>query len=108
MEAKPILLEPIALLKVVVSDSKTGDVMGDLNKRRARVNGMNAIGGGKSEVEAEIPYSELYGYGTTLRSMTGGECDYSYEFCRYQQAPQDVQAAEVERRAEKVAAGEEE
>ncbi len=107
MEAKPILLEPIALLKVVVSDSKTGDVMGDLNKRRARVNGMNAIGGGKSEVEAEIPYSELYGYGTTLRSMTGGEGDYSYEFCRYQQAPHDVQEAEVERRAEKVKAGEE-
>lgn len=107
MQAKPILLEPIALLKVVVSDAYTGDVMGDLNKRRARVNGMNAIGGDKQEVVAEIPYAELYGYGTILRSMTGGTGDFSYEFLKYQQAPKEVQDAEVERRASKVAEGEE-
>ncbi|MBQ2467039.1 MAG: elongation factor G, partial [Lachnospiraceae bacterium] len=107
MQAHPILLEPIALLKVVVSDAYTGDVMGDLNKRRARVNGMNAIGGDKQEVVAEIPYAELYGYGTILRSMTGGTGDFSYEFLKYQQAPKEVQDAEVERRASKVAEGEE-
>ncbi|MBO6214012.1 MAG: elongation factor G, partial [Lachnospiraceae bacterium] len=72
MEAKPILLEPIALLKVLVADAYTGDVMGDLNKRRARVGGMDAREDGKQEISAEIPYAELYGYGTVLRSMTGG------------------------------------
>ncbi|MBQ9632345.1 MAG: elongation factor G, partial [Lachnospiraceae bacterium] len=98
MEANPILLEPIAILKVEVPDAKTGDVMGDLNKRRARVMGLNPIGDGNQEIEAEIPYKELYGYGTTLRSLTGGNGDYSYEFLKYQQAPHEVQQAEVEAR----------
>lgn len=99
MEANPILLEPIALLKVLVADAYTGDVMGDLNKRRARVGGMDAKENGKQEISAEIPYAELYGYGTVLRSMTGGTGDFSYEFLKYQQAPKEIQDAEVERRA---------
>ena len=103
MEAGPVLLEPISTLKVVVPDSYTGDVMGDLNKRRGRVLGMNPVGGGKTEVVADIPTSCLYGYCTNLRSMTGGRGDYSYEFARYEQAPQDVQEQEVKDRAEKVA-----
>ncbi|MBR1629953.1 MAG: elongation factor G [Lachnospiraceae bacterium] len=100
MEAKPILLEPIAYLKVEVPDANTGDVMGDLNKRRARVMGLNPIGDGNQEIEAEIPYKELYGYGTMLRSLTAGNGDFSYEFLKYQQAPHEVQEAEVEARKE--------
>ena len=99
MEAGPVLLEPIASLKVVVPDKYTGDVMGDLNRRRGRVLGMNSLHGGKQEIVADVPVSELYGYNTDLRSMTGGLGDYSYEFSRYEQAPGDVQKKEVEARA---------
>lgn len=99
MKADPVLLEPIMTLKVVVPDKYTGDVMGDLNKKRGRVLGMNPIGGDLQEIQAEIPQSELYGYSTTLRSMTGGMGVYSYEFVRYEQAPSDVQQKEVAARA---------
>ena len=101
MEASPVLLEPIATLKVVVPEIFTGDIMGDLNKRRARVVGMNPTEDEKQEIVAEIPYMELYGYNTDLRSMTGGRGDYFYEFARYEKAPADVQQKEVEERAGK-------
>ena len=100
MEAAPILLEPIASIKVVVPDDYTGDVMGDLNKRRGRVLGMNPVAGGKQEIVADIPMTGLFGYCTVLRSMTGGRGTYSYEFARYEQAPSDVQEAEIKKRAE--------
>ena len=103
MEAHPVLLEPIMSLKVTVPDSYTGDIMGDLNKRRGRVLGMNPIPGGKQIIEADIPMSGLFGYCTDLRSMTGGRGDYSYEFARYEQTPSDVQEKEVAARAAKVA-----
>ncbi len=96
MEANPVLLEPIASLKVVVPDQYTGDVMGDLNKRRGRVLGMNPTDFGKQEIIADIPYMELFGYTMDLRSMTGGSGDYSYEFARYEQAPSDIQEKQVE------------
>ena len=103
MEAGPVLLEPIATLKVNVPDSFTGDVMGDLNKRRGRVLGMNPIPGGRQIIEASIPMMSLYGYCTDLRSMTGGRGEYEYEFDRYEQAPSDIQEAQVKERAAKVA-----
>lgn len=105
MEAHPILLEPIALLKVTVPEQYTGDVMGDLNKRRGRVLGMNPMAGGMQVIEADIPMTGLFGYCTDLRSMTGGCGDFSYEFARYEQAPGDVQEKEVAERASKVAEG---
>ena len=108
MEAGPILLEPIMSLKVTVPDSYTGDVMGDLNKRRGRVLGMNPVAGGKQIIEADVPMMGLFGYCTDLRSMTGGRGEYEYEFARYEQAPSDVQEKEVEARASKVAEGSEE
>lgn len=98
MEASPVLLEPIVSLKVVVPDRFTGDIMGDLNKRRGRVLGMNPVHG-KQEIIADIPLSELYGYSTDLRSMTGGIGEYSYEFARYEQAPSDVQQKVIEENA---------
>lgn len=103
MEAHPVLLEPIASLKVTVPDAYTGDVMGDLNKRRGRVLGMNPTAGGKQIIEAEIPQSCLFGYCTDLRSMTGGRGEYAYEFVRYEQAPSDVQEKEIAARAASVA-----
>ena len=108
MEAHPVLLEPIVSLKVTVPDSYTGDVMGDLNKRRGRVLGMNPAAGGKQIIEADVPMMELFDYCTVLRSMTGGRGDYEYEFARYEQAPSDIQEKEVAARASKVAEGVEE
>ncbi len=108
MEAHPVLLEPIVSLKVTVPDAYTGDVMGDLNKRRGRVLGMNPAPGGKQIVEADVPMMGLFGYCTDLRSMTGGRGEYEYEFARYEQAPSDVQEKEVAARAAKVAEGTEE
>jgi elongation factor G len=103
MEAGPILLEPIMSLKVTVPDAYTGDVMGDLNKRRGRVLGMNPTNNGKQVIEAEVPMSTIFRYCTDLRSMTGGSGTYEYEFVRYEQCPSDVQEKEVAARAAKVA-----
>lgn len=99
MEANPVLLEPIVSVQVTVPDKFTGDVMGDLNKRRGRVLGMNSNHNGKQVIDADVPMSEMFGYNTDLRSMTGGIGEYSYEFSRYEQAPGDVQKKEVEARA---------
>ena len=107
MEAHPVLLEPIMSLKVTVPDSYTGDIMGDLNKRRGRVLGMNPVAGGKQVIEADVPMMGLFGYCTDLRSMTGGRGEYEFEFARYEQAPSDVQGKEVAARAAKVAEGNE-
>ena len=98
MEAGPVLLEPIASVKVTVPDDYTGDVMGDLTKRRGRVLGMNPVASG-TEIVADVPMTGMFGYCTTLRSMTGGRGTYSYEFARYEQAPSDVQEAEIAKRA---------
>jgi elongation factor G len=102
LDASPVLLEPIATLKVVVPDAYTGDIMGDLNKRRGRVMGMNPLENGYQEIVADIPYLELYGYNTQLRSMTSGSGTFSYEFARYEQAPEDVASREIEARASKL------
>lgn len=99
MEASPVLLEPIVTVKVVVPDKYTGDIMGDLNKRRGRILGMNPVAGKKQEIVAEVPLAELYGYSTDLRSMTGGIGEYSYEFARYEQAPADVQQRVIDENA---------
>ena len=107
LEAKPVLLEPIATLKVIVPDSYTGDVMGDLNKRRGRVMGMNPTGNGYQEIVADIPMLEMYGYNTQLRSMTSGSGTFSYEVARYEQAPDDVAQKEIEARAGKLTDNEE-
>ena len=99
MQAMPILLEPIVTLRVVVPDEYTGDVMGDLNKRRGRVSGMNTLYDGRTEILDDIPQASLMGYSTDLRSMTGGIGEFSYEFSHYEAAPADVQAKVVEENA---------
>jgi len=108
MEAHPVLLEPIVSLKVTVPDTYTGDIMGDLNKRRGRVLGMTPAPGGKQIIEADVPMMGLFGYCTDLRSMTGGRGEYEYEFARYEQAPGDVQEKEVAARAAQLSEGTEE
>lgn len=102
LEASPVLLEPIAELKIIAPDAYTGDIMGDLNKRRGRVLGMNPIENGYQEIVADIPYLELYGYNTVLRSMTSGSGTFSYEFARYEQAPEEIASKEIAARANKL------
>jgi elongation factor G len=97
MEASPVLLEPIASLKVNVPNEFTGDIMGDLNKRRARVLGMNPLDDGYTEILADIPYIELFEYDTKLYSATRGSGTFSYEFARYEQAPDEVAQREIEK-----------
>jgi elongation factor G len=84
--ASPVLQEPIMSLRVVVPESNMGDVLGDLNTRRARVQGMDQDGG-KSIITAEVPMAEVQRYATDLRSITGGRGVYSLEFVRYDMVP---------------------
>ena len=100
MECAPVLLEPISTLSVTVPNQYAGDIMGDLNRRRGRVLGMDHLANGKQVITADVPSSELYGYSTDLRSMTGGAGTFSYTFARYEQAPSDIQEQEVAKRAE--------
>lgn len=106
MDASPVLLEPIVNMKVTVPDKYTGDVMGDLNKRRGRVLGMNPDHSGNTVVEADVPMLEIYGYSTDLRSMTGGSGVFEYEFARYEQAPNEIQEKEIAARQSQLAEGE--
>lgn len=90
-QASPVLLEPIAKVKITIPDEYMGDIIGDMNKRRGRILGMNPVKGKKQEVEAEVPYAELYEYSTDLRSMTQARGEYTMAFERYQEAPKEVQ-----------------
>ncbi len=90
-KASPVLLEPICSMKVLVPDSYMGDVIGDLNKRRGRIMGMNPVGGGRQEILAETPMAELSDYAITLRSMTQGRGSFISKFERYDEAPAPVQ-----------------
>ena len=90
-QANPVLLEPIGELHVMVPDSYTGDVMGDLNKRRGRVMGMNPMEDGEQEIIAEVPMGEMGTYAIDLRSMTQGRGVFTYAFLRYEDAPPAVQ-----------------
>ena len=100
MDAGPVLLEPIATLTVLAEEQFAGAIMGDLNKRRARILGMNPLDGGYQEIVADIPYLGLYEYDTSLYSMTRGSGTFSYEFARYEQAPNDVAQAEIKNNAD--------
>ncbi len=97
-QAGPVLLEPIGELKVLVPDSNTGDIIGDLNKRRGRVLGMNPVEDeeGISEVEAEVPMSEMHDFTTALRSATQGRGSFSFHFVRYEELPKMLEDAVIE------------
>ena len=95
-QAGPVILEPVSNVKVYVPDDYTGDVMGDLNKRRGRIIGMNPWGDGSQEIEAEVPASEMYDFTTALRSMTQGRGSFVQRFERYEQLPQMLEASVIE------------
>jgi elongation factor G len=89
LDADPALLEPVMKIEVVTPEDFMGDVMGDLNRRRGLVNGMEDSAGGKI-INAEVPLAEMFGYATDLRSATQGRATYSMEFSRYAEAPSNV------------------
>jgi elongation factor G len=94
MEASPVLLEPIMKVEVVSPEDYMGDVMGDLNRRRGLVQGMDDAPAGKI-ISAEVPLSEMFGYATSLRSATQGRATYSMEFAHYAEAPASVADAVI-------------
>jgi elongation factor G len=102
--AGPVLLEPIMLVTVNAPEDSVGDVIGDLNSRRGRPLGMEPVGAGMTEVKAEVPMSEMLSYAPDLRSITGGQGEFTMEFLRYEEVPGHLAGKVVdEARAEKEA-----
>jgi elongation factor G len=97
LKAKPVILEPIMKVEVVTPEDYMGDVIGDLNRRRGVVQGMNDLPSGKG-IDAEVPLSEMFGYATDLRSMTQGRATYSMEFTKYLEAPNNIAEAIIDRK----------
>ncbi len=89
-QASPVLLEPIGHLSVTVPDSYTGDIIGDINKRRGQMLGMTPQGEGITLIEGEVPMAEMNSYANDLRSITQGRGEFEFEFVRYQEAPQNI------------------
>ncbi|WP_413726461.1 elongation factor G [Sodalis sp. RH16] len=100
MKAKPVLLEPIMKVEVETPEDYMGDVIGDLNRRRGMIDGMEDTATGKT-VRAQVPLSEMFGYATDLRSQTQGRASYSMEFLKYNEAPNNVAQAIIEARKAK-------
>ena len=95
-QANPVLLEPIGHLKATVPDANMGDVMGEVNKRRGRVLGMEPAGEGRQTVEAEVPLAEMHDFTTFIRQVTQGRGSFTFEFERYEEAPQNVAQKVIE------------
>jgi elongation factor G len=92
LKASPVILEPIMAVEVETPEDYMGDVMGDLNRRRGVILGMDDVGGIKA-LKAEVPLAEMFQYSTTLRSMSQGRATYTMEFKKYQETPANVAAA---------------
>jgi elongation factor G len=101
--AAPVLLEPIMLVTLTIPEESVGDVIGDLNSRRGRPQGMDSVGGGLTEVKAEVPMAEMLTYAPDLRSLTGGQGDYTMEFERYEEVPAHLKQKVVEQASEEEA-----
>lgn len=95
-KAEPVLLEPIGSLKAIVPDANMGDIMGEVNKRRGRVLGMDSAGEGLQTVEAEVPMAEMHDFSTYVRQATQGRGSYTFSFVRYEEAPASVAQKVIE------------
>ena len=96
VEANPVLLEPVGMLKAVVPEDDMGDIIGDINKRRGRVLGMNPLESKEQEIIAEVPIAETADFSTVLRSVTQGRGSFTLEFERYEEAPPAVAKKVIE------------
>ncbi len=95
-QAGPALLEPIVTLNAVVNDDAMGDIIGDINKRRGRVLGMNPIGDGMQEISAEVPQGEMTTFSTAMRQITQGRGSFTTEFARYERCPENITQKVIE------------
>lgn len=95
-QATPVLLEPIGELKATVPDANMGDIMGEVNKRRGRVLGMDASGDGQQIVSAEVPMAEMHDFCTYVRQVTQGRGSFTFEFTRYEEAPANISQKVIE------------
>jgi elongation factor G len=103
-QASPVLLEPIMTVTVNAPEDTVGDVIGDLNSRRGRPLGMEPVGAGMTDIKAEVPMAEMLSYAPDLRSITGGQGEFTMEFLRYEQVPAHLASKVVdEARAEREA-----
>jgi len=98
-KANPVILEPMMAVEVETPEDYAGNVMGDLSSRRGMVQGMDDMVGGGKAIKAEVPLSEMFGYSTTLRSMSQGRATYTMEFKHYAEAPRNVSEAIMAERA---------
>ncbi|MGA1527386.1 MAG: elongation factor G [Burkholderiaceae bacterium] len=98
-KANPVLLEPMMSVEVETPEDYAGTVMGDLSSRRGMVQGMDDMVGGGKQIKAEVPLAEMFGYSTTLRSLTQGRATYTMEFKHYAEAPKNVAEAVMSSRA---------
>ena len=98
-KASPTILEPIMLATASVPDESVGDVMGDLSSRRGRPLGTEAVGG-MTEVKAEVPMAEMLTYAPDLRSITGGQGEYTLEFVRYEEVPTHLAQKVIDKAAD--------
>jgi len=96
LKAKPTILEPFVNLAITVPDEYLGDISGDLNSRRGRIQGMEAGAGGTQTIRAQVPLAEVAQYNTQLRSITGGQGTYTMELSHYEPVPANVQQQIVE------------
>jgi len=94
-KASPVLLEPMMAVEVETPEEKMGDVMGDLSSRRGMIQGMEDMVGGSKAIRAEVPLAEMFGYSTTLRSLTQGRATYTMEFKHYSEAPKQIAEAVI-------------
>jgi len=97
-KANPVLLEPMMAVEVEMPEEKMGDVMGDLSSRRGMIQGMDDMAGGGKSIKAEVPLAEMFGYSTTLRSLTQGRATYTMEFKHYAEAPKNVAEAIINKK----------
>lgn len=95
-DASPVLLEPIMRVEVYIPDSYMGDIIGDLNKRRGRILGMNPHEDGLQQVVAEVPMAEMFKYAIDLRSMTQGRGYFKQTFERYEEVPANIAQKVIE------------
>ena len=100
-KAKPILLEPMMKIEISTPDEYIGNVVGDLNKRRGKIDSMRRFRKGSQKLNGYVPLMEMFGYATTLRNVTSGRANYSMEFCQYKPLPKSVQEEYMKKQAEK-------
>ena len=101
MKASPVLLEPVMKVEINTPDDYIGNVTGDVNKRRGRIEAMRRFRKGSQKLDAFVPLMEMFGYATALRNLTSGRANYSMEFYQYMPTPKDKQEEIVKERNQK-------